>query len=59
MIANKEKPNNHPMNDVHTDLESFILFNDSGLNDVDSQLVEVEDFPQISNCVRAVLDERK
>lgn len=50
MISNKENPNNHPINVVHTDLESFILFNDSGLNDV-----EVEDIPEISNCIRTVL----
>ena len=35
------------------------MFNDSGLNDVDSQLVEVEDVPEISNSVRVVLDEGK
>lgn len=35
MITSKEKPNNHPINVVHTYLESFILYNDSGLNDVE------------------------
>ena len=45
MITNKEKPNNHPINVVHTYLEYFIFFNDSGLNDVDSELVEVEYVP--------------
>jgi len=28
MISSKERPNNHPINVVHTDLESFILHND-------------------------------
>ena len=55
----RSKPNNHPINDVHTNLESFILFNDSGLNDVDSQLVEVEDVLEISNCIRLVLEKEK
>lgn len=48
MITSKEKPLNHPINVVHTDLESFVLYSDSGLNDIDSQLVEVEDVPEIS-----------
>lgn len=48
MITSKEKPLNHPINSVHTDLESFVLYSDSGLNDVDSQLVEVEDVSEIS-----------
>ena len=38
VITSKEKPINHPVNYVHTDLESFVLFADS-LNDIDSQLV--------------------
>ena len=59
MITSKERPNNHPINVVHTDLESFIFFNYSGLNDVDSQLVEVEDIPEISNCIRTILDKGK
>ena len=59
MITSKERPNNHPINSIHTDLESFILFNDSGLNDVDSQLVEVEDVPNISNCIKRVLEKEK
>lgn len=56
MITSKERPNNHPINVVHTDLESFILYNDSGLNNVDSQLVEIKDVPEIYDCVRTNLD---
>jgi len=59
MITSKEKPLNHPINVVHTDLESFILYSDSGLNDIDSQLVEVEDVPEISENFRAVLDQER
>ena len=47
MITNKERPNIHPINGVHTELESFILYNDSGLNDVDCKLVEIDDVPEV------------
>ena len=47
MITTKEKPVNHPINYVHTDLESFVLYADS-FNDVDSQLVQAEDIPEIT-----------
>lgn len=59
MITSKEKPNNHPINFVHTDLESFILFNDSVLKDVDSQLVDVEDVPKIHNCIKEFIAKEK
>ena len=59
MITRKEKPNNHPINVVHRNLESFILFNDSILNDVDTELVEVADILKISNCINKVLDKGK
>lgn len=36
MITSNEKPLNHPINVVHIDLESFVLYSDSSLNDVDS-----------------------
>ncbi len=42
MITSKEKPINHPINYVHTDLESFVLFSDS-LNEIYSQMVEAND----------------
>ena len=45
MITRKEKPVNHPINYVHTDLESFVLFSDS-LNEIDSQIVEADDIPE-------------
>jgi len=57
MITSKEKPLSHPINVVHTCLVSFVLYSDSGLNDVDSQLVEVEDVPEISENFRAALDQ--
>lgn len=59
MITNKERPSNNPINDVHIDLESFILCNDSGLNDVDCQLVEIKDVLEISYCIRTVLEKEK
>ena len=54
MITTKEKPVNHPINYVHTDLESFVLFADS-FNDVDSQLVQEEDIPEITENFREFL----
>lgn len=48
MITSKEKPLNHPINYVHTYLECFVLYSDNGFNDVNSQLVEVEDIPEIT-----------
>lgn len=59
MITIKEKPNNHPINVVHRDLESFILYNDIGLNDVDSQLVEIKYVLEIFNCIRIVSNQEK
>ena len=47
MITSKEKPINHPINYVHTDLESFVLYLDS-FNEIDSQLVGVNDIPEIA-----------
>lgn len=59
MITSKKRSNNHPINVVHTYLESFILYNDNGLNDVDIQLVEIKYVPKISNCIRTILDQGK
>lgn len=59
VITSKERLNDHPINVVRTYLESFILYNDSGLNDVDNQLVEIEDVPEIANCIRTILDKGK
>ena len=54
MITSKEKPVNHPVNYVQTDLESFVLFTDN-FNEIDSQLVQAEDIPDISENFREVL----
>lgn len=59
MITSKEKPVNHPINDVHTDFESFVLYSDSGLNDVDIQLIEVDDVPKNFDNFRAILNQEK
>jgi len=59
MITSKEKPLNHPINYVHTDLEYFVLYSDSGFNDVNSQLVEVKDIPEITKNFREVLDQER
>jgi len=54
MITSKEKPINHPINHVHIDLESFVLYSDS-FNDIDSQLVVADDIPEIVENFREVL----
>lgn len=48
MITSKEKSLNHSINYAHIDLESFVLYSDSGFKDVNSQLVEVEDILEIT-----------
>ena len=58
MITSKEKLVNHPINYVHRDLESFVLYSDSFI-DVNSQLVEVEDVPKITENIRAILDQER
>ena len=55
MITSKDKLVNHPINAVHTDLESFVLYSDGGLNDENVQLVQVEEIPEISENFREVL----
>ena len=59
VITSKEKPINHPINVVHIDLESFVLYTDSGLNDVYIQLIEVDDVLEISENFRGVLNQEK
>ena len=54
VITSKERPINHPIIYVDTDLESFVLYSDS-LNDIDSQLVVADDIPEIAENFREVL----
>ena len=54
MITSKEKPINHPINYVHTDLESFVFYSDS-FNEIDSQLVVEDDILEIVENFREVL----
>ena len=63
-FCNCEKPKGRK--DVLTTLERekapfrpIIRDNDSGMNDVDSPLVEIKDVPEISNCIRTILDQEK
>ena len=58
MITSKEKPINHPVNYVHTDLESFVLFADN-FNEINSQLVQAEDIPEITENFREVLQNER
>jgi len=54
MITSKEKPVNHLVNYVHTDLESFVLFAEN-FNEIDSQLVQAEDILYITENFREIL----
>jgi len=58
MITRKEKPIDHPINYVHTDLESFVLFSDS-LNDIYSQIVEADDIPEITENFRKIVKKER
>jgi hypothetical protein len=40
MVNSQEKPHNYPLYSVHSDLDSFILYNDG---DLDSQIAQLED----------------
>ena len=59
MITSKDKPVNHPINVVHTDLESFVLYSDGGLNDENVQLVQVDEILEILENFRDVLKKEK
>ena len=39
MVTGKDKPKNHPILSIHTNLESFILYTDSGSDDLHIYLV--------------------
>ena len=58
MIKSKEKLINHPINYAHTDFESFVLFSDS-LNEIDSQIVEADDVPEITENFREILKKKR
>jgi hypothetical protein len=40
MVSSQEKPHNYPLYSVHSDLDSFILYNDG---DMESQIAQLED----------------
>jgi hypothetical protein len=41
MVNSQEKPHNYPLYYVHSDIDSFILYNDG---DMDSQIAQLEDY---------------
>jgi len=59
MITIKDKPENHTINAFHTDLESFFLYSDGGLNDENVQLVQVDEIPEISKNFKEFLKQEK
>lgn len=58
MITSKEKPVNHPINYVHTNLESFVLFSNS-LNDIDSQIVEADEILEVIENFREIVKKER
>jgi hypothetical protein len=40
MVSSQEKPHNYPLYSAHSDLDSFILYNDSHTEEQDTQLTE-------------------
>lgn len=58
MITSKKKPINHPINFVHIDLESFVLFSDS-LNDIDSQIEEADGIPKITKNFKEIVKKER
>jgi hypothetical protein len=40
MVRSQEKPHNYPLYSAHSDLDSFILYNDGATEDQDNQLIE-------------------
>jgi hypothetical protein len=40
MVSSQEKPHNYPLYSAHSDLDSFILYNDGDTGEQDTQLVE-------------------
>ena len=40
MVSSQEKPHNYPLYSAHSDLDSFILYNNGDTEEPDNQLVE-------------------
>ena len=40
MVSSQEKPHNYPLYSAHSDLDSFILYNDGDMEEQDTQLME-------------------
>lgn len=55
MISSKEKPTDHSIHVVYTDLGSFILHSDMNLVDDNSQLVEILEVSDVISSVQKVV----
>jgi hypothetical protein len=40
MVSSQEKPHNYPLYSAHSDLDSFILYNDGDTEEQETQLME-------------------
>lgn len=55
MISSKDKPVNHSIHAVHTDLDSFIMFSDMDSVDEESQLVEISEVPNLMGNIHETI----
>ena len=55
MISSQEKPHNYPLYSTHSDLDSFILYNDG---DFEEQIAQLEDDALDQNDDKAVVEVR-
>ena len=52
MISRNERPNNHPIHIVHTNLESLFFYSDMSPVDDDSQIVQISEVLEVINSVQ-------
>jgi ribonuclease HI len=56
MVSSQEKPHNYPLYSAHSDLDSFILYNDG---DVEEQIAQLEDDTHDSKESKTIMEARK
>jgi len=55
MISSKEKPTNHPIHVVHTNIDFFILYSEMNSVDDDSQLEEISEVSDVISSMQKVM----
>lgn len=59
IINSKERLNNQPIQAVHTDLKSLILYSDMNSVDDDSQIVQISEVSDVTSSVQKDLTTEK